>query len=166
MGELVRSRLDPNELELGLVNHPGDTTFLRELVSDMRNVGWKGRELLVEEAGLNLFQTDVGPTHYVAWTGSHRITAAIAAGLEQVPCAVIPREVAHEAFSAIADLDKVGFNSWREVVESNWGPFDGHKLAALQEVGLRDAAELMHQEAPQMKPIPRSGTIIRRRSKH
>src|SRR6266550_2327590 len=46
------------------------------LALDMRKHGWRGRPLLViqrQEA-------------YFAWTGSHRIAAAMKAGLEAVPC--------------------------------------------------------------------------------
>jgi ParB-like chromosome segregation protein Spo0J len=59
-----------------------DKRKLNSLALDMRKHGWRGRPLLViqrQEA-------------YIAWTGSHRIAAAMKAGLEAVPCYVVQED--------------------------------------------------------------------------
>lgn len=48
---------------------------LDSLVDSMRRDGWVGRPLLLVNGD--------------AWTGSHRIAAAVAAGLEDVPCVCV-----------------------------------------------------------------------------
>src|SRR2546426_586954 len=53
---------------------------LQDLIADMREHGWSGRPLLVIQRGKK----------YFAWTGSHRIAAAKKAGLERVPCYILP----------------------------------------------------------------------------
>ena len=54
-------------------------TLLAELVADMQERGWQGRDLLVIET----------ESAYQAWTGSHRIAAAREVGLKTIPCYVI-----------------------------------------------------------------------------
>lgn len=56
--------------------------------------GWQGRPLLVEE-GLH--------GRLFAWTGSHRIEAAKAAGLKAVPCRVISRAESEGARDRLPD---------------------------------------------------------------
>lgn len=58
-----------------------DTAKLAALTASMAADGWQGRPLLV---------LDLGDDTYVALTGSHRNAAARAAGLETVPCVVVP----------------------------------------------------------------------------
>lgn len=69
--------LAPTDLD-GL-HEPRDQQLLISLERDMRRDGWSGRPLLV-------FEDDDG---YVAWTGCHRIAAAIYAELSTVPCYVL-----------------------------------------------------------------------------
>jgi ParB-like chromosome segregation protein Spo0J len=70
--------IDPNDVDP--LHEPTHVHHLKELTSDMRKNGWTGRALLViRHAGGNQ-----------AWTGSHRIAAARAAGLQTIPCYVIP----------------------------------------------------------------------------
>lgn len=52
---------------------------LQRLVDDMAENGWMGRPLLVVES----------PKGFFAWTGSHRIAAAVEVGLESIPCYVV-----------------------------------------------------------------------------
>ena|SRR5690242_5884992 len=61
------------------LNEAVNTERLDELVADMRTHGWRDRPLLVIET----------ESDFVAWTGSHRIAAAIEAGLTKVPCYVL-----------------------------------------------------------------------------
>ena len=71
--------VDPLDIEvLHAVNRQG---FFNDLVASMVNEGWQGRPVLAIEA-------DSG--ELVAWTGSHRIAAAIEAGLDVVPCLILP----------------------------------------------------------------------------
>ena len=59
-----------------------DKRKLNSLASDMRRHGWRGRPLLVIQR----------QESYFAWTGSHRIAAAMKAGLEAVPCYVVQED--------------------------------------------------------------------------
>lgn len=71
-----------------------------ELVEDMNESGWRGRPLIVIE----------GKTGYQAWTGSHRIAAAIEANLATVPCYVIPQELIDkysDGLGLVADHDRL-----------------------------------------------------------
>jgi hypothetical protein len=53
------------------INDPVDKQFLRKLVRDMSRRGWSGRPLLVVRLGTSRY----------AFTGSHRIAAAMRAGI-------------------------------------------------------------------------------------
>jgi ParB-like chromosome segregation protein Spo0J len=90
-----------------------DADKLASLTEAMASGGWVGRPLLVQ---------DTGEGWYQAWTGSHRIAAAIAAELDTVTCMVIED----------ASLDCRGD--------------DTDRWAALNESGFDDEAELMAQE--------------------
>jgi ParB-like chromosome segregation protein Spo0J len=79
--------IDPQEIEP--LHGVRDQTLLNNLAAEMKQNGWQGRPLLVidRESG------------YSAWTGSHRISAAIEAGLSLVPCYVIDeRELIDRGF--------------------------------------------------------------------
>ena len=69
----------PNEIEP--LHSPNVMALYRDLVRSMKKDGWKGRPLLVIECANGSF---------VAWTGSHRIAAAREAGLDSIPCYIIP----------------------------------------------------------------------------
>lgn len=90
------------------------------LVTDMKENGWRGRPLLVIER----------EDDYLAWTGSHRIAAAIEVGFETVPCYVLPE----------SELLEKGFDAERGHVE------DYERLAILRKVGDETAMNLMWQE--------------------
>lgn len=73
--------LDPRDIRpLHNVRTPG---LRDELAADMMESGWQGRPLLVVES----------ESGYQAWTGSHRIAAAIEAGMSEVPCYVISEKM-------------------------------------------------------------------------
>jgi len=69
--------LDPHSI-VPLHDSPADAT-VEHMRDDMLDRGWVGRSLLIIE-------TDDA---YQAWTGSHRLAAACAAGLEHVPCYIV-----------------------------------------------------------------------------
>ncbi len=105
------------------VNNPNK---LASLTADMQVRGWIGRPLLVEIMG----------DGYQAWTGSHRIAAARAAGLDRIPVLVVDSAA---------------------IVEQEGEPADGQPLASLasdddcktdmlRRAGLTDAADLMATE--------------------
>jgi hypothetical protein len=73
----VNRRIDPKEIRA--LNEAVNVTLLEELVENMKENGWQGRPILV-------FETE---SEYMAWTGSHRIAAAIEVGLVRVPCYVL-----------------------------------------------------------------------------
>lgn len=72
------SNIDPSNVMP--VNPVVDEGKYEYLVASMKQNGWKGRPLLVYESGDGVYQ---------ALTGSHRIAAANAAGLETIPVSII-----------------------------------------------------------------------------
>jgi len=91
-----------------------------DLVADMRENKWQGRPLLVIER----------ESDYVAWTGSHRIAAAVEAGLDGVPCYVLDERL----------LLPLGYDAEKGHV------FDYERLKILREIGDETAIHLMWQE--------------------
>lgn len=93
---------------------------VEELVKNMREHGWHGRQLIVIER----------ESDYLAWTGTHRIAAAIEAGFATVPCYVLPEEelLPHGATALKGHLDDVD------------------RLKILRKVGDDDAIRLMWLE--------------------
>lgn len=91
-----------------------------QLTEDMKAEGWNGRPLLILE--------DDGA--YIALTGSHRIAAAIAAGLEEVPTLVIETK----------DLTPGQQDQLSDCI------FDYELLAVLQDTHLDEAINLMWHE--------------------
>jgi len=88
----------------------------------MRKNGWQGRPLLVIER-------ESKEPWYVAWTGSHRIAAAIDAGLDEVPCYVLDESLLPEE------------------VDAEWGHVqDYERLAILRKTGDETAIRLMDLE--------------------
>lgn len=93
--DLGRVRLNPHDIK---PPHPvREPAQLAELAADMRENGWRGRPLLV-------VRTAAG---YHAWTGSHRIAAALEASLPEVPCYVIPESSIAEHERPICDSEKL-----------------------------------------------------------
>lgn len=86
----------------------------------MKKNGWDGRPLLVIER----------ENDYLAWTGTHRLAAAVAAELESVPCHVVCEEV----------LLRNGFDAERGHV------FDHERLQILTKLGDETAIHLMWLE--------------------
>jgi hypothetical protein len=110
--------IDPREIEP--LHGVRDQTLLDNLATGMKQSGWQGRPLLVidRESG------------YLAWTGSHRIAAAIEAGLSLVPCYVIDE---------------------RELLDRRFDPARDHvmdyeRLQILMSIGDAGAINLMWQE--------------------
>lgn len=130
---------DISPQQLRAVNAPFDREHLQSLVESMRNRGWIGRPLLIEEV------YRYGFPQYIAWTGSHRIEAAKRVGLAYIPCLVITHQEADSAFSG-AEYDQNGFSSWRDAVTSAEGPLDTHRLRGLERAGLAQAAHMLMQE--------------------
>lgn len=75
--ESYEDNLDPHDIIP--LHKPTNRSHVTELARDMRERGWRGRELLVIRRG----------EQYLAWTGSHRIEAARRAKLASVPCHVV-----------------------------------------------------------------------------
>ena len=110
--------IDPQEIEP--LHEVRNQALLDALTADMKENGWRGRPLLVIER----------ESDYVAWTGSHRMAAAIEAGLALVPCYVI-----HED-----ELSKRGFHSTADHV------MDYERFEILKAIGDEEAIHLMRQE--------------------
>ncbi|WP_300667268.1 ParB N-terminal domain-containing protein [Desulfoluna sp.] len=120
---------------------PRDCSRVKKLEQNLKG-GWIGRPLLVEQLKLigELSQ------RYAAWTGSHRIAAAKNLGFKSVPCLMITLEEANIAIDRGGYNRKVGYSSLRNAISGHDGLGDTHKLTALVEVGLSDAAEIMRTE--------------------
>ena len=82
MSDGYHDDIAPNEIEP--LHSPNVPALYRDLVRSMKKNGWKGRPLLVIECANGSF---------VAWTGSHRIAAAREAGLDSIPCYIIPESL-------------------------------------------------------------------------
>lgn len=96
-----------------------DIDKLNGLASDMREHGWQGRQLLVIQR----------EKAYFAWTGSHRIAAAIEAGLEEVPCYVLQEDELQGEIDAV------------------WGCVeDWERLKAIRQTGDETAIRIMWLE--------------------
>jgi len=93
------------------------------LADDMELNGWTGRPLLV------IHRSDLS---YQAWTGSHRIFAAIAARLKTIPCYVVDE----------TQLPK-GIDAQYGTVE------DSDRLRAIQQTGDEAAIRIMSMEGRQ-----------------
>ncbi len=98
-----------------------DEQKLAALVASMGERGWQGRPLLAYDDGNGI--------HYL--TGSHRIAAALALGIDQVPAYVL---------DARGD-DPSGI--WEQIIEAR---DDEALLAALTTLGDVDAIALMAAE--------------------
>ena|SRR5271166_1989750 len=98
---------------------------LRELVARMAAGGWYGRPLVVEETL---------PNRYQAWTGTHRLAAALTVGMPHVPVVLINKDRWIRRWGKPARLfvDEVGD--------------DIDKYSALQEAGDLIAARVMQRE--------------------
>ena len=110
--------IDPRAIKP--LHEPRQPHLLDELAADMRENGWQGRPLLV------ISRRD----GYHAWTGSHRIVAAIKAELEAVPC------------YALDEAALLPFG-----VDATWGHVeDRERFEILRKIGDETAIHLMWQE--------------------
>jgi hypothetical protein len=133
--------LDPGRLRP--VNRAFNEEHKQRLAADMKEHGWRGRGILVEES-----KRFPHPEFY-AWTGSHRIEAAKLAGLATVPCHVITAEEAMAAFGKNPNYDFHGHGHWRGAIieggrrdlQQEW-----RRLAALEDAGLEEAAQMLRDE--------------------
>ena len=121
------------------MNEPFNEEHRQRLVASMRQSGWQGRDLLVEEVRRYSFP------QYFAWTGSHRVAAAIEAGLATIPCRLLTAAEADEAFTK-AGYIQYGYDSWRSAVTGKHGPLDRHRLLGLEAAGLNEAAAMLREE--------------------
>ena len=136
MALLKQEELEPEWL---YTLNPLDAAKVARLVARMRKHGWQRRPLLVEEG---FFES----RH--AWTGTHRVEAAIKAGLVTVPCLVLPFAAAQEI---VANLpDRAGAQSTLlnclNKRSNGGGPDDAGRLSALVRLGLDEMAEEVRRE--------------------
>lgn len=106
-----------------------DTDKLSALVAAMTADGWSGRALLVVARG----------DRYVAWTGSHRLAAARAAGVTNVPVVVVSE-----------DLEAQIADELPRIVDAYGALTDGDALREIAEIarsaGADDVAQLAELE--------------------
>lgn len=122
--------------ELRAVNGPQDAARIADLAASMAREGWRGAELLVEENPRGM-----------SWAGSHRIQAALAAGIEEVPALVLTASELDTAFRA-AGHDRLshGYQSWRDYATHLGDGGDDGRIALLREVGLSEAAHHLDRD--------------------
>ena len=137
-------RLDLAPSKLVAVNPVVDDDCKARIVRSMKENGWVGRDLLVEEVR-QLVSPPNYAVRYFAWTGSHRIEAAIEARLTTVPCRVLSSPAAEAAFKD-AGYSKAGFEHWRGAVSSKHGRKDSDRLIAVEKAGLVEVAEMLREE--------------------
>jgi ParB-like chromosome segregation protein Spo0J len=113
----MNTRVNPADIKpLHTVRNPA---LVDRLAADMTENGWQGRPLLAIQGKLG----------YVAWTGSHRIAAAIKAGLQDVPCYVIDETLLLQHGE-----------------DSKSGVMDYERLAIIRKIGDDTATHLMWLE--------------------
>jgi hypothetical protein len=140
-GSVVRLELlEVEPRRLHPVHSPVNMGFLASAGAEMRERGWRGQDLLVEESIFFGMRPE-----YFAWTGSDRLSAAKAAGLRTVPCRVLTSAAADRAFRA-AGYRKWAFECWRDAVAWREGPGAKDYLRGLERAGLREAAEMVRAE--------------------
>lgn len=88
----------------GVENHK----LLTTLTETMKRHGWEGRPILVVNGA--------------CWTGSHRIAAAVAAGLDEVPVLAveIPEDVLVDFGSVTDDDDRLALLEAADETEAAW----------------------------------------------
>lgn len=96
-----------------------DSTKVEQIAASLERDGWQGRSVLVLQVA----------DYYQALTGTHRLAAAQAAGLEDVPCVEVDAEAFYGAGYEPNDL-------WDDDV----------RLSILREIGDEAAATLIEQE--------------------
>lgn len=108
------------------MHRPTDPSKLAEITKSMTSEGWIGRPLVVHQ------DDNGGVPHYQAWTGSHRLAAAMATGLESVPCVVVGRKQYRAASES---------NGWNGNYDQ---PYDVEMLTPdLREAGFLKLANLL-----------------------
>ena len=104
--------------------HPvQDCAKVELLAASMREHGWQSRPLLVVDES--------------AITGTHRLAAAIAAGLETVPCYVLSSGV-------VGEISEDEAERWWQL--ANDAGDDDSRLELLDEIGDAEAIALMREE--------------------
>lgn len=142
--ELLDKDIDPRRIRK--VNASFDEQHVVRLTASMKQLGWSGRPLLVVEV------QQYGFVDFFAWSGSHRVEAAMRANLDTVPCRVISRADADKAFGG-AGYDRYGFSCWRDAVTSAEGMYDNDRLRGLEKAGLAEAAQMLREEITAKKRI-------------
>ena len=126
---------DPADIEP--LHEVRDAGKLEALVASMERDGWQGRALLVSAREGRFF----------AYTGSHRIAAARAAGLDQVPVVVI--EITEERTDDEPDDDETPAPEYDAYGRIELGSDDDDRLEALRAWSLPMSLGLMGQEIAQ-----------------
>jgi hypothetical protein len=108
---------------------------VRRIAASIMEFGWNDRRLLVEEC----------EGCYFAWTGTHRIVAALLIQRPTVPCTILTQAEADATFGPVYG-DRYGYDSWRGKITGAEGSSDAARLRGLVRAGLADAAAMLQQE--------------------
>ena len=125
-----------NPTDIEPLHEVRDAEKLEALTASMERDGWQGRPILVSARDGGFF----------AYTGSHRIAAARAAGLDQVPVVVI--EIT-ETRTDEPDDDETPAPEYDAYGRIELGNDDDDRLEALRAWELPMSLDLMEQEIAQ-----------------
>jgi ParB-like chromosome segregation protein Spo0J len=109
-----------------------DPEKLKKLTASMEDCGWQDRPILCLDFG----------DRVQALTGSHRIAAAVAAGIDKIPAYVV--DVTDHICNDDGECILCGSECWVAMVMD--GIDDDDRLAALRESGDAEAIRLLEQE--------------------
>lgn len=109
-----------------------DAEKLAAMTDDMALRGWTGRAILAIDTG----------DGFAALTGSHRIAAAKAAGLEEIPVYAI--DISEHVVGDDGDCEVCGADCWVAALAE--GSDDDDRRAALERSGDAVAVALMAEE--------------------
>lgn len=109
-----------------------DTAKFDRLVDSMKREGWGGRPLLVEH---------IESSAYMGWTGSHRIAAAMEAGIEEVPAYAVDAEALDAMAEAEPRWERDYYGLWAGAALDDW-----ERVEMLRAAGDAPSAYLAEQE--------------------
>lgn len=112
-----------------------DAAKVKRIAESMRDGGWLGRPLLVEPVAADIGSNTI--TAYKAWTGTHRLMAAMRVGI-QVPVIILDMDRWLAAFKGALEPGQRLFDAT--------GSTDEERLAYAERVGDTNAALLLAAE--------------------
>lgn len=116
-------------------------SLVRRLVTAMRAHGWQGRKILLEVTDLPAAAHTALPL-LQGWTGTHRLAAAVRAGVWVPAASVDPRKLA----AAVVDGSALQRRRGAYLYGLPEGWYDEDRARFLESIGDAMAASLLHLE--------------------